>query len=100
MKNVTDIELVDGEYCFCLRYGNEDLVLFAFRTEKEAQIAADALSQIAEHAVAILPAAKADHSQESSETEATEPEQEPARAIAAADTDDTRREATSPFLGR
>ena len=60
MRSVTDIETIDDQYCFCLRCGSRDIALFVFRTEEEARLASDALQQIAQHAVEILPPAEAD----------------------------------------
>jgi len=90
MKVVTEIETVDGQYCFCLRNGERDLVLFVFRTEKEAQIASDALCQIAEHAVDILPATETRASDGNGHTQTD----------AGAEDENTEVAADSPFLER
>ena len=99
MSIVTEIETVDGDYCFCLRHAGRDLVLFAFRTEAEARIASDALRQIARHAVAIVPAAEGNPNQPAAEVKTLDEEDE-AQSDAAAETASPRTVATSPFLGR
>ena len=100
MSIVTDIETVDDQYCFCLRLGEKDRVLFAFRTEKEALIAADALRQIEQHAVDILPAADANAGDRTpAETDAVESD-DGVQSDTAATTENPGKAATSPFLGR
>jgi hypothetical protein len=54
---VTEIETVDGEYCFSLRAGGQDFVLFGFSTKAEADVARTALRQIVQHASVVLPIA-------------------------------------------
>lgn len=94
MTVVTEIETVDGDYCFTLRDDGQDFVLFGFPTEAEANVARDAIRQIVQHASVILPIAPSS----------------PAPADAAVSTDDPdgadqpdsvdrdgKLEATSPF---
>lgn len=59
MTGITEVETVDGDYCFSLRdAGGQDFVLFGFSTEAEANIARDALRQIVQHASVVLPIAQ------------------------------------------
>ena len=98
MSIVTEIETVDDQYCFCLRHAGRDIVLFAFPTEKEARIASDALRQIAQHAVAILPAAEVGtNDQTAAEAENSNRNDEVQTGAAP---ESGRPVATSPFLGR
>jgi hypothetical protein len=100
MRVVTDIETVDGQYCFCLRVAGRELVLFVFQTEKEAQIASDALCQIAERAVDILPAAEGDtNDKPASEAEAGDGDTS-MQGSADAEVDKPDAGTGSPFLGR
>jgi hypothetical protein len=100
MSIVTEIETVDDQYCFCLRHAGRDIVLFAFRTEKEAQIASDALRQIAQHAVAILPAADAERDASTAPEPEASVEDDEAGIGTVPETESPKPVATSPFLGR
>ncbi|HTT84659.1 MAG TPA: hypothetical protein VMF67_14365 [Rhizomicrobium sp.] len=100
MNIVTDIETIDGQYCFCLREGRRDLALFVFRTEREAKIASDALRQIGEHAVAILPPADSNTDGQSGVKEETADVPDAGETGAATSTVKSESAGTSPFLGR
>ena len=100
MSVVTEIETVDDQYCFCLRHAGRDLVLFAFRTEQEARIASDALRQIAQHAVAILPPMEADTGGQTAIAANAVDEDDEAQTDTATDTGSRGAVSTSPFLGR
>ncbi len=100
MNAVTEIETIDGQYCFCLRAYGRDLVLFAFRTEAEARIASDALRQIAQHSVAILPAAEAGATGQPAAEPGTVTGNEETQDDAAAEPESSKPVTTSPFLGR
>ena len=95
MTGVTEIETVDGDFCFTLRdSGGQDLLLFGFATEAEANIARNAIRQIVQHATVVLPiaqnppapgegAAPAEEADDGDDSDSVRPDETP--------------EATSPF---
>lgn len=100
MSIVSDVETIDDQYCFSLHHAGRDFVLFVFRTEHEARIARDALRQIAQHAVAILPAAEAGTGEQAATEAETSDGDNEAQAGAAPGGGHPEPVATSPFLGR